>query len=352
MLERRVEAGLSMITDVDGLAEVDIRKFVSVGLDIVEVPVRIGRSRGLASTFLNLANKWLWWHQLEGRRVGHTDDVAIAIRAAAEDPGLNSSFLIEPVKTLVSALNVNIVDSLEPWEAGVNTIEGLFGRSWATLQISTIAAGIRSRSVRVADANELFDEECSLPRRVRFARRKAKDGEWWAEQAVGITGANDAKLFLLACLTWARPECLLELVSIIDGALAWLSNADVKRLLSAVDGCLPVNKRPGEVGIDSLQTTVGCTRLSVLQLLMRRTSFAGRMSVIRDQIVPMIGDPAMAQDCAWYLSADLFGGKFDFGESLIVSSRRLAWKMVSLAGRILRGHRSSSETSKSFLLRT
>jgi hypothetical protein len=108
------------------------------------------------------------------------------------------------------------INQLELWAALTESIRSTFGRTWREYELANLAASVKNPLERGAGADKLFDETRTAPDRIRNARRRARQPEWWRKQYDSIRNTYDRGLWVLAAYSWAHPDTLVALIDEID----------------------------------------------------------------------------------------------------------------------------------------
>lgn len=192
----------------------------------------------LTDSILLVTHPHLWYLLIQhgGHGISLADDTD-------EGLGLRSSEVKALIREISPALHEifevssleDVRRSLRPWEMNVDLAEEYFGRTWSSIEISTIAAGIKSGTERGQGVHNLVDDPASLPRRVRYARRQAKKSLWWIKQAERIRNKDDIRLLLSALIAWATTDVLIEINDTIGSLLSEMEESDIVQLCSIAD---------------------------------------------------------------------------------------------------------------------
>jgi hypothetical protein len=110
--------------------------------------------------------------------------------------------------------------------------------------VANVAAGIRSSAERSGDAKRIFDEATPLCARLRYARLRAGQPEWWVKQFQSIASKFDRHLIVLAAITWCSQAALPRLLPIIEQEVSKLGDAEFRRLFVALRRSLDSPTRP------------------------------------------------------------------------------------------------------------
>ncbi|MFJ4945391.1 NACHT domain-containing protein [Streptomyces albidoflavus] len=137
--------------------------------------------------------------------------------------------------------------SLDPWRFYVGRMEREFGPTWNTWVISLISGHVKASEERGAGADALFSTDTSACDRIRYAKRKAKQADWWLEQ---LDLANTDELrekWMSAAFCWASPIVLGDMWERFDECLNSVSQGSFNRLVQLADYPQgPAQGRPSE----------------------------------------------------------------------------------------------------------
>ncbi|MFF8944524.1 NACHT domain-containing protein [Streptomyces sp. NPDC014864] len=109
-------------------------------------------------------------------------------------------------------------------------LDGEFGKSWASTLIGLLSGSVKSPDERGAGADELFSNDHTLCDRVRYARRRGSQVEWWNCQLASAETAQDKELWMATAYCWASAEVLSALFEEIDSVLSDLPIESIERL--------------------------------------------------------------------------------------------------------------------------
>ena len=126
---------------------------------------------------------------------------------------------------------------IAPWEAVIETGRKIWGDRWVFFALANLAAGIRSNQETCSSFSNLFDEQASLARRVRYARLRSTSEKWWRQQLASSKTDGERELGLLVCLTWAKSALLLTLQDPLTALLDQLPQKCWERLFQSVRHC-------------------------------------------------------------------------------------------------------------------
>ena len=121
--------------------------------------------------------------------------------------------------------------SLSPWRELTKMLDEVYAPTWTSVELGIIAAAVRSSGERGAGASSLFDTSRPITDRVRNARRRMSQVEWWANQHAEASTDLDLALWTVAAYAWATPATLSALLPKIDNFLVRCSG-DVQRVVT------------------------------------------------------------------------------------------------------------------------
>ncbi len=106
--------------------------------------------------------------------------------------------------------------NLRPWNNLVEKIRQCWGDVWICFHIANIGSGIKSSSETYNDYSELLDHSKDLCKRVRYARLRAGQYSWWANQIEKTNTPMEIAFSLLILITWGSPKTLSKITDKID----------------------------------------------------------------------------------------------------------------------------------------
>ncbi|TWP51482.1 hypothetical protein FKR81_14820 [Lentzea tibetensis] len=108
-----------------------------------------------------------------------------------------------------------------------------FGFCWSALEIANIGASIPDQNERGAGAGALFDSSFPLIDRLRNARRRGNQKQWWLEQYSRIESPSDAATWAIAFFSWARGDVHLSLIGHFDDVIQRMDSTHRDSLIGA-----------------------------------------------------------------------------------------------------------------------
>lgn len=108
---------------------------------------------------------------------------------------------------------------LTPWNNLVELSRSLWGESWINFRLANLAAGIKSSELTCTDFIDLFDHSKPICPRIRYARLRAGNPQWWKAQLEDAKSTSDKTLALLVFCTWASIPTVLKLADTVSELL-------------------------------------------------------------------------------------------------------------------------------------
>lgn len=130
---------------------------------------------------------------------------------------------------------------LAPWDNIVESTRSVCGDKWALFCLANVAAGIKSQKETCVDFPDLLNNSKSLCRRMRYARLRAGNYNWWSKQIDSANNQTDFMLIALGLMTWGSSSTLVTLAKSIERILEFLTEDNwylvmrsIKRSLSLI----------------------------------------------------------------------------------------------------------------------
>ncbi|MCX5237074.1 NACHT domain-containing protein [Streptomyces prunicolor] len=120
-------------------------------------------------------------------------------------------------------------NNLGPWREFTKGLDESFGESWASTLIGLLS-GSAHVGERGSGADHLFSNEYSFCDRVRNARRRGNQVEWWAEQLKCAETDSAKERWMATAFCWASGSTLRSLFESIDELLESLPKDSISRL--------------------------------------------------------------------------------------------------------------------------
>jgi hypothetical protein len=132
--------------------------------------------------------------------------------------------------------------SLTPWNDLVEAIRQRWGERWICFHLANIAGGIKSSTETYADYSDLLDYSKDLCKRVRYARLRAGNYSWWANQLECSNNEIDKAISLMILTTWAGTKTLVKIIPKLDKIITFLSDSTWKNVYNSVEVALNLQR--------------------------------------------------------------------------------------------------------------
>ncbi|MEV6385782.1 hypothetical protein AB0M31_40950 [Streptomyces sp. NPDC051773] len=119
------------------------------------------------------------------------------------------------------------------WRKYLEEMRGAFGKTWRECALTNVAVATKDPNERGAGSRSLFDDGRPLLDRLRNARRRPRQADWWEEQYGQANDAIDRGLWILAVYSWVNPETLLDLTKTLNQAVRDLDDASYAAVLDS-----------------------------------------------------------------------------------------------------------------------
>ncbi len=133
----------------------------------------------------------------------------------------------------------NWINSIEPWDILVENSIVYFKDAWSVVLVSIIAAGIKARSAKYEDFQNLEDSTISLCKRVRCARMKSGNTKYWKRI---IKKAKNLKFCLSVFFAWATPRTIISLFDDLNKIVYKLEEDEYLNLIESLKKVCKVSK--------------------------------------------------------------------------------------------------------------
>ncbi|MBU0946890.1 MAG: NACHT domain-containing protein [Proteobacteria bacterium] len=127
---------------------------------------------------------------------------------------------------------------LAPWDNIVESTRSAFGDRWALFCLANVAAGIKSQKETCVGFEDLLNHSKSICRRVRYARLRAGNVNWWSKLIESTSSQTDYMLMALILFTWGSSSTLVSLVRSIESFLTQLTQENWYLLMNSVQRTL------------------------------------------------------------------------------------------------------------------
>lgn len=121
--------------------------------------------------------------------------------------------------------------SLLPWDNMIENGRLFFKDCWLLNLASVISAGIKAKNELYESFYDLDDSNVSLSKRVRCARMKSGNINFWRQQ---LSETKNMDLTMLVFLTWATPKAIFKLIEIVSVNLDSLSQSDYSQIVQGL----------------------------------------------------------------------------------------------------------------------
>ncbi|MFB7077964.1 NACHT domain-containing protein [Streptomyces sp. NPDC056308] len=148
--------------------------------------------------------------------------------AISDDAGAIATTLYEIMRPLGDRKDFKT--DLNAWRLHTAAMISEFGQTWNTNLIGLMSGSVRAGDERGAGADFLMDPNRSICDRVRNAKRRSKQPEWWAEQLQEISSDSDAELWIATAYCWASVDVLHGLWESMEGLLEALPTLSFARI--------------------------------------------------------------------------------------------------------------------------
>ncbi|MFD1829166.1 NACHT domain-containing protein [Streptomyces desertarenae] len=138
--------------------------------------------------------------------------------------------VMRDISNMLAEQEVDFGINLEPWRQYTDIISKEFGETWNSILIGLMSGAVRARGERGNGAVDLFDSDRSICDRVRNAKRRSGQADWWLEQLEGADGELDKELWFATAYCWASPDSLVSLWDPMEEVLESLPDASFERL--------------------------------------------------------------------------------------------------------------------------
>jgi hypothetical protein len=138
----------------------------------------------------------------------------------------------------------SLAGGLASWRYIVREVDAAFGSNWSTFLIALMSGSVTAPNDRGVGADELFSDEHSLCDRVRAAKRRGKNVDWWKRQLHSATVDAEKERWLATAYCWAEAETLRALWDDAESLLDSLPESSFARLADLARHAFPhVSKR-------------------------------------------------------------------------------------------------------------
>ncbi|MCM8734721.1 hypothetical protein M5E06_11020 [Azospirillum sp. A1-3] len=152
---------------------------------------------------------------------------------------------------------------IEIWSIFVEASRKTWGNRWALCTLSVYVA--ETVDINDHQSYDIFDDQAPLCHRTIWAKKSARNIEWWRSQIVKERFSNTlySQLVILCALKWMPIENVLEFSDIISNALDEMDNTSWNNLASAVSVISNLSIRRRRNGLHSITKRDMPTSMSV-----------------------------------------------------------------------------------------
>ncbi|MGW7513234.1 NACHT domain-containing protein [Streptomyces massasporeus] len=143
--------------------------------------------------------------------------------------------IFEVAKFIVEQEPESLRENLDAWRFYVERIEQEFGSTWNTWVVALLSGFVKSGDTGWSGAGDLFSHEHSACDRIRYAKRKARQADWWLGQLEAASTHEMRERWLAAAYFWAAPATLSEVWLRFEECLNSVPRASFDRLVSLMD---------------------------------------------------------------------------------------------------------------------
>jgi hypothetical protein len=169
------------------------------------------------------------------RLTGSKPDVTALAENAVGDPIAKACLdVVRAFRDLSFTTTEVLETSLEPWNSFIESVRDRWGTRWALVSLANLAAGIRSRTERGAGYEDLFDERRELAPRLRYARMRAGQVEWWKRTLGRASDEFETAIALSVLLTWGSSGTIAPLIPSLASLVEPLSDKNFTAMCEVV----------------------------------------------------------------------------------------------------------------------
>ena len=150
------------------------------------------------------------------------------------------------ISKIVDCINTPLSEDLSMWQRCVknwdllvNGISEQFGQGWSLKIIAVISAAIKSNKETYLDFEDLHNNSLSLCKRVRCARMKSGNINYWLNL---LNKESDILFTLLVFFTWATPKTICSLIENCDDIIKKLSRTEYIKLDMGLKAASDISK--------------------------------------------------------------------------------------------------------------
>ncbi|WP_338906354.1 NACHT domain-containing protein [Streptomyces nigra] len=148
----------------------------------------------------------------------------------SEDSSSDVVLTLQNISKDLQSPDSKLATDLGPTRDFLRGLDGAFGKSWASTLIALASGSVKAPDERGAGADHLFSDDHTLCDRVRHARRRGGQLDWWKEQLTSAVTSQDKELWMATAYYWANADVLSMLFEEIDSILSNIPTDSVLRL--------------------------------------------------------------------------------------------------------------------------
>ena len=143
---------------------------------------------------------------------------------------------------MTDVLKSNLSDwrnSIENWDFLIEELRNIFGDKWILKILSAKIAGIKDKNQPDSAYSSLSDSSLSLCKRIKYARSKSGNLNYWGQE---FNQSTDLLLDCLIFFTWATPKVVSGLYEKVQNILNQLSEYDIRLLSDSLSKLIGQNE--------------------------------------------------------------------------------------------------------------
>jgi hypothetical protein len=118
----------------------------------------------------------------------------------------------------------------EPWSALVEEARKLWGERWGVVRVALLASVISEEDPK--GAAQLVSVSEPLMMRIQFAKARAADPKYWADQVLSSTEKHQEVFIAAACMCLATPGVLADIAEAVADLLDGMTNEEFAKVIS------------------------------------------------------------------------------------------------------------------------
>ncbi|MFE3853619.1 NACHT domain-containing protein [Streptomyces griseorubiginosus] len=214
------------------------------------------------------------------------------------------------------------------WRDFLDSMRVTFGKTWRENVLTNMAVSTKAPAERGAGASSLFDESRSLLDRLRNARRRARQVNWWEDQYQYATDSIDRGLWVLAAFSWVTPDSLGQFIKTFDGAVRELDDIAYAAVLEACDvSGLYAKYSRSSLTLDGV--ALSDLHWRTIALLHRRLAVSVQLEVAATFLRSRVKDDLAGSAFLDHFSSQLLAGGYDVDEGIRIISSAIRRGIVS-----------------------